>query len=589
MSRGHQERQRRSLEVGGTQKREYSAQPVMAEKPLQPNERYSREGYKGLVNTYASPSDLWEQPSHIPSKLATAIEPPREHIPLAPRLVITPAEEEKPPHAPRVVIPAEERKQQRQIAYLHKVLDYPPGRFLHFIWSIYQRLRPPRPRYLSDNTIRSLFRHLAWVEFRDLESCQRYFTFLNECAGEGVPILPQEWNTAISFAARWTRNATSEEVKTAIETWMRMEKSGAEATNVTFNILFDAAARAGRFALADTIFNEIKVRELPLDRNFRTSMIYYAGLRRDGDAVRQAFRDLVNAGEIVDTAVMNCVIVSLVRAGEAASAENVFSKMKDLHETKFGALGPKNWRERKQLNVALNREALRLRQDREQHESSFFGGSFSTDDQRERAQRAAPIHPDAQTCRILLKYHASRSGNLVRCRELIAEMKKGGQSVHGSVYMYLLKGFCVHGGHAYTAWNRKALEEFWEEFLRASSSTEFERAVEAAKAAEDAETVRDHWGPEISQEDSDLAFDADAKDESEEWEPVLSNEDTPPFFTAPLAKRAIEAFYKCAGRKRMLQVWAQIQERWEGMSGDDRIHVEEHVQRLVRDDSRHDL
>lgn len=576
----NRDRQRRRWGGVLVQRRCYSTQQAaMAEQPLQPEEPVSREAYRELVNTYDSPSDLWEQPSHVQLQRAPTLPPPREHIPLAPRLVITPEQEDRPPHAKRVILPPEDSDHREQLKDFNNHLGLAPGSRIRRTWNKYQNLRSPRPRYLRDNAIRRLFRHLAWVEFPDFESSQRYFSFLDECLAEGVPVEPGEWNTAIAFAARWLRRTTSEEMKTAIETWMRMEKAGVQATNVTFNILFDAAARAGRFALADTIFNEIKVREMPLDRHFRRSMIFYAGLRRDGDAVRQAFRDLVNGGEIVDTSVMNCVILSLVRAGEAASAENVFAKMKQLHQTKFGAVGPRDWRERRASIKELNRTAQQLRRDKEQHESSFFGGSFSADGQKEEAQRAAPIHPDAHTCRILIKHHAYYSGNLDRCRDLLAETKQGGWRVHGSVYMYLFRGFWVHGGHAYTAWNRRSLEEYWEEFLQASSFAEVERALAATKAKE---SQRDDWGPEQTLDD------LSEKDEGEELHPQLSNEDTPPYFTPKLAERALYAFYKCAGRKKMLQVWAQIQERWEEMSPDDRMYVEEHLERLVRDDSKYD-
>ena len=522
----------------------------------EPDAQITREEYRDLVNTYESPSELWEQPAHtLPAHRPPASRVPPEHFPLAPRLAITPQQEDQPPNATRAILPPQDESHAKQIRALKKFLRNKPGYYVKRVWRLYQHLPTPRVRYLDDDVIRKLFRHLAWVEWRDLESLQRYFALVHECNAEHVPLIPAEWNTAISFAGRWlNKRATSEEVKASIETWMLMEDSGAQATNVTFNILFDVAVRAGRFALADTIYSELKARDLPLNRYFRTSMIYYAGMRRDGDAVRQAFRELVNAGEMVDTAVMNCVILSLVRAGEAASAENVYAKMKHLHETKFGTAGPKNWREGKVLGKELDRAARYLRKERDDHEASFFGGSRSTDERREKAQQAAPIHPDSRTCQILIMYHAYYSGDLDRVRDLFAEMKKSSRSRGtGTVYVYLLRGFWIHGGHAYTAWNRSSLEYFWAEFLQ---------------------VVRP-LPPEAG------SF---SEEDEEEAGAELFQEDDKPYFSALLAERAVHAFYKCAGQKRMLEVWAQIQECWGGMSGGERTVVEECVLRLVRED-----
>ena len=426
--------------------------------------------------------------------------------------------------------------------------------------------------------IHRIFRHLSWVEFKDATSSRRYFTFLNEVLAEKIPVHTTHWNGSIAFAARWIKNTTSEEVKKAIETWLRMENAGVQATIVTFNILFDAAIRAGRFALADTIYDEIKQRELQPDRSFRTSMIYYAGLRRDGDAVRQAFRDLVNAGEVVDTLVMNCVIVSLIRAGEGASAENAYLKMKHLHETKFGIPGPKTWRERKLRGIEMQRTAFDLRREMKRHESSFFGATFSSDGKKEEAQRRAPIHPDAHTYRILIRYNASTAGNLDRCKELIAEMKDGGWPVHGSVYLNLFRGFHEHGGHAYTAWNRRALEVIWSDFLDASAPSKLEKAAFIAEAEQ-----RSEW-------EKDTPFSADIEeyhDDDGEDANALSNEERPPYFTYTLARAVISASYKCAGRRRMLTVWAEIQDRWPDMGESERSELQRDVNRCVFDDGRY--
>ena len=68
-------------------------------------------------------------------------------------------------------------------------------------------------------------------------------------------------------------------------------------------------------------------------------------------------------------------------------------------------------------------------------------------------------------------------------------------------------------------------------------------------------------------------------------EPEESEEDRAPYFTRSLAHGVLRAFYKCAGRKKMLEVWTEIQSRWTEMDADDERTVQQLVEKLVREDS----
>lgn len=365
----------------------------------------------------------------------------------------------------------------------------------------------------------------------------RYFLLLNEvqAATPHLPLSDGIWNSAISFAGRWLRKVSAAEVKSAVEVWMRMEENGVGATETTFNVLYDLAVRAGRFALAGTIEGELRARGLPLNRFFRTSVIYHAGLRRDGEGVRRAFRELVDAGEIVDTAVMNCVILSLLRAGEAGAAGSVFLRMKTLHEAKFGTEAPKDWREGKQLGIQLDEEARRLRREEGDHERSFFGGKFAMGERREDVQRASPIAPDARTYRILIGW-TLECGELGRARALVAEMKERNLRVYGSVYVGLLRGFGKFGGFIGGEWHARALEEVWAEVLESTMST-----------------VSD---------DGTAEGGVDRTEDGDVEPPPIPETSRPTYFTPSLALAAIHAFYKCTGRPRMLEIWQEIEPRW---------------------------
>lgn len=544
----------------------------------------SRQEYENLVDTYDN-----RTLRKLEKKGSKA------HYRLAPRLVITPERETLPPPGQRIILPPVDEEHSNRITTLGQLLHSPLGSRTEAIWRKYSQLPTPRLPYLPDIAIMRLFRHLAWVEVRELKSSQRFFSLLEEAVHERIPIGPDVWNTAISFAGRWVRRISAEEVKAAIDTWLRMEREGdTPATNVTFNILFDIAVKAGRYALADTIYAEMDRRKLELNRYFRTSMIYYAGRRGDAESVRAAFREFVAASEIVDTAVMNCVILSLVRCGETASAENVMGKMKLLHEQKFGTAALRDWGERKRMGRRLDKRARRLRKERAAHMASFFGSPYSDNDKKEAIQRAAPIAPDALTYRILIKWHATVSGNLDRIRTYMDEMTEAGHKTHHNTFFSLFNGFRIHGGYAFTAWNRKSLEAFWQSYIRritelsaSQASVVEEKTTSADSAASGPCAVHPVDMPDaFGSPESDQGPEPSEKEEGNEGD---EDPDPLPSHLMPIEFRvgtviaALAAFYKCAGAKRMLAVWDEVREKWSGMSEGDRRRIEDVLNEKVRE------
>ncbi|RMY99374.1 hypothetical protein D0862_07160 [Hortaea werneckii] len=546
----------------------------------------SREEYHDLVETYDSPGEMMEPDVAPPSS-----ETKQPHIPLAPRLVIPPDQEDLMPRNPRHVFEPEDDYHARTIHRLQRLLAREPGRVsLPKLWSLYQSLPPELPpvRYLADDDLRLAFRHLSWVEFRsrshDSSAYPRYLTLLEDCLAENIPITHSEWNSAIAFAGRWARYATNQEVKAAVEMWMRMERSGTPATNVTFNILFDVAIKAGRFALAETIFRELEARKMPLNRFFRTGMIYFAGMKGDGDGVRKAFRDLVAAEEIVDTAVMNCVILSLVRAGEPAAAEHVFGKMKHLYERKMGTSSPRSWQRQKELGTLLDRTARRLRREKKTHESSFFGGQFSSEERREEVQKLSPIQPNARTYRILIHHHCYTTGDLARVQELVEEMKREGWHVHGSVYVHIFRGFCAWGGTSHTAWSRTVLEEIWAKFLEQCHPIAPPPPSEPSPLSPPSDGIASP-PPDPSAADTETPSAADLHTEDLatddfSFDAEESEEDHAPYVTRTLAHAAIRAFYKCAGPNRMQKVWKEIEDRWRDAEDEHKESIRALMRRL---------
>lgn len=562
-----------------TNKRQSQAEAALqaAEEPDIEGKDLPRKDYEDLVDTYG--------PANVAKDEVTKL----EHYRLAPRLALTPEQESHPPHTKRQILePIDEKHGLKLRRFKRLIRSSRPGFATENKWQAYMDLPSPRLRYLKDIYVWRLFRNLAWVEQRGLENSQRYFTLLEEALSERVPIGIAEWNTAVAFAGRLAHDTTSEEVKNAIETWLRMEREGGvSADNVTFNILFDVAVKARRFALADTIYAEIDRRKLELNRYFRTSKIYYAGIRGDADNVRAAFRELVAAGEIVDTAIMNCVILSLARCGETASAEHVMGKMKLLHEQKFGVAALIDWREKKAMGQQLHLSARQLREERRKHLQSFFGSPYVDDDKKEEIQRRAPIAPDGMTYRILIREHANISGNLDKIRTYIGEIEAAGYRVHHTVFFHLFNGFMKHGGYAFTAWNRKSLEGYWREYTAtiAGDAAAAEIAARVKARMKEPATVERYEVYPLDPSDAETSYNESSANPEENNADGDDEEDldAPPSHLSPTEFRpgpimaALAAFYKCAGLKRMLEVWEEVQELWDDMGEGDRRRIEDVV------------
>lgn len=392
------------------------------------------------------------------------------------------------------------------VAHLEQVLlerRLPPDS----VYSLYCKIPRPGVAYLSERATRMLLHCLSVVEDETEAAMLRYLSVLDDMKIANRPLLRSEWTSAMVLTGRCVRKTSAAEIESLLHLWRKMEQEAkVEPSSVTFNVLFDVAAKAGKFALAEVLFKEMKTRNLRLNREFRTGYILYQGLRGNGEGVKMAYKELVNAGEIVDTTVLNCVITSLIAVGEISAAELVFRRMKALYfSKKKGRLFPKHWRHAKDLSFLLNMAAEKYRED------------AST---REKVQDSVPVAPNEETYRILASYHAYHSGNLDRMTELIEEMLQFHLSINRSMYFLLFKGFQIHGGLRYSAWTKARLEGLWASYketllldpCRLSMQTYFAIAVMLAfqktigdnRMKEVWEELDDLWKP--SQDDVDIVM-----------------------------------------------------------------------------------
>jgi pentatricopeptide repeat protein len=343
--------------------------------------------------------------------------------------------------------------------------DYSP---LIDLFRAYKALPQPGVSYLSSGVIRLFLQRMSTPWRTSEKAMVRYLSLLDDMQLVGLPITAWEWSSAIYLAGQSFNNVSDSDVTAAFGMWRRMEKdAGVLARAVTFNILFDIAIKADKFVLAEEILREMHHRGFRLNRLGRVSLIYYYGKKGDGDGVRKAYRDFVEAGEIVDTLVLNCVMASLINAQEPAAAEQIYERMKGMQERlrrgtsadgeevlflKYPPPGPVKIGTEMASNalgrVLLN--ASRLKTILPLHHAEL--------------QNIMPLTPDAITYRTLMHHHAKTSGNIDRLTVLLDDMtRQFGIPITQLTFQLLFRGFAMHGGsHLSDAkWTEQRLKIAW--------------------------------------------------------------------------------------------------------------------------------
>lgn len=420
---------------------EEEAEKALDEAAIEPNR--TKEELMALVDQYGGGSFTDQLP---------LLELPRLHQPSdGPHLIVSDkVQDEWPP--PHHAWPAYDETEVKLKALDKALKDFskdPEETYL-----LYRDLPAPRVPYLESKARHKLLRHLAVVEHKNEHSMLRYLSVVDDMKGAAIPLSTSEWTSALSFASRYVARSTVVEVESALHMWREMEHvAGVKGSDATFNVLFDVACKAGKFTLAEMIYKEMHVRGFEFTRYHHVSQIHYYGLKGDGDGARAAYKALVEAGEIVDTVVLNAMMSALVKAHEANAAENIYERMKKIHvETSGSVLPPRNYKARRLINNVLMKMAKIAKVDPTRR------GEF---------QRKSIIAPDLQTYRILVNYFAVEAGELDKVAKFLDEMKWFDLPVHGALFLALLEGFAIHGGVRYTHWTEDRLESVWKAFMEA--------------------------------------------------------------------------------------------------------------------------
>ncbi|KAL0941571.1 pentatricopeptide repeat protein [Colletotrichum truncatum] len=318
-----------------------------------------------------------------------------------------------------------------------------PGRIsLDTIFNMYSALPEPRMIQIPAHLRHRLLTAFGTPKKKDSQTMLRYFSLIGEVRDCGLSLRRNEWNHALSFASRYVGKTTETEAEAALQLWKEMERQAKVPGNdVTFNILFDAASKSGNFQLAELIYKEMETRKIPFNRYHHVSLIHFFGLKHDADGVRAAYKEMVEAGEMVDTVVLNCVISSLLRCGEDEAALRVYEHMKATH-SKAASLPDRDYVAHKMVNKVLG---------------MFTKVGKKHPELRAQLQELADTTPDIRTYRALINHFAIKAGNLNKVAQFLDEMKWFEVPVHGSIFLMLFKGFNTHGGLPGSEWSNLRL------------------------------------------------------------------------------------------------------------------------------------
>ncbi|CZR59592.1 uncharacterized protein PAC_09486 [Phialocephala subalpina] len=408
---------------------------------VEPEPNRTREELLELVDQYTGDSYTDQLPLLELPKLYQPSDGP--HLTVSEKL-----EDEWPP--PNYAWPADEETKKKLDdleAGLKKWSNTPKH-----IFELYQALPEPRAPYLCAKIRHKMLHHLAVVERKDEVSMLRYMSVLDDMKQAAIPLSVSEWTSALSFVSRYVARSTEVEVEAALTMWREMEHvAGVKGDNATFNVLFDVSCKAGKFTLAEMIYKEMERRGLEWNRYHHTSKIFYYGQKRSGDGARAAYKELIEAGEIVDTVVLNAMISALIKSNEPQAAENVYERMKKAHlERSESQLPPRDYKARREINNTLK---------------AWGKIAKFNKDKRAEYQAKSIIAPDLQTYRILIHYFAVNAGDLERTARLLDEMKYFELHLHGAIFVAVLKGFVAHGGIRYTHWTENRLDNVYKSLL----------------------------------------------------------------------------------------------------------------------------
>ncbi|RAL09014.1 pentatricopeptide repeat protein [Aspergillus homomorphus CBS 101889] len=336
------------------------------------------------------------------------------------------------------------------------------GKSNQYVFRLYRDLPSPGVAYLSKACRGALLRRFATPENRRWVEARRFIALLDDMVDAKLSVSRALWTSAIHLAGRASGRVFKRDLARSIGLWQKMEHwGGVKADGVVFTILFDIAIKASQFTVADQLIAEMEERGLQFGRTGKVSNIYRYGQQQNVNGIRQAFNDFISSGEIVDTAVLNCLMASFISAGDVEAAEAIYAQM-----LKNQAAAPNTRAIRGNLTTSFVRYRTRSRKLNRLLEVSAPLKDHLPDHYRT-LQEAFALTPDTRTFRILLSLYAHKIGDIEALMSIISDMEKlFPVPPRGLIYIFLFEGFALHGRRR-EGWTADKLRVAWRTYLRA--------------------------------------------------------------------------------------------------------------------------
>lgn len=329
------------------------------------------------------------------------------------------------------------------------------------IWRRYQNLRVPRCLSIDRRALRLILDSLSKEKPRTKRGMLRYVSIIDEMLAQRPPLVPDmaEWTKCMSFLGRMHKSPTKVDLDKCLDLWNEMEnRYNVRAGQITFNVLIDISIRVGQYAITNVLLKEMLDRGLQPDKYTWTSLIAMAGFMRNESEIRKRSRQVVDAGESIDTYILNTIMIAYVRAGHIEYAENLYQHIKQLallrdeqttlKDTCSFALGKQDMT--LDLNTSASHEDIRT-----------TPNHFILHKKHDHILQDLPLsvncHPDEGTLNILLQHHCAVSGDFNRVTELLAEMDRFGIKDSITLFKSLFLGFATHGDNQ-GSWNIDRLD-----------------------------------------------------------------------------------------------------------------------------------
>ncbi|KAJ5258995.1 hypothetical protein N7505_000504 [Penicillium chrysogenum] len=347
-----------------------------------------------------------------------------------------------------------------------------PNPSTQYLFRLYRDLPAPGVALLSQRTRGALLRLFAHPRDRRWVDARRYLALVDDMVTARLPLSRSLWSSAIHLSGRANGRVLKRDLIRAVGMWQKMEHiAGVKADEVVFNILFDIAIKASAFKVADRLEEEMTKRGLSFSRCGKTSKIYYFGMIRDVEGIRETFDDFVKSGEIVDTVVMNCLIASFLRAGDTQTAEQLYARMLEKESSKNKCISHSD--DGSPFHIGGSNLSYDMPQYRERSrklgrvlkKSSALKEKFP--EYHRALQDSLSIAPDTRTFYIFLRHYAYNTGQLDSFMAVMRDMEKTfAVPPRSIIYLFLFEGFALHGRRK-KQWSAENLRLTWHAYIRA--------------------------------------------------------------------------------------------------------------------------